>query len=146
MDRLDMAYLHTHPARAIELPTAPTGLWVLYTCLMHPQIRHEGPGNCPVCGMTRVPLNATAAIGPNRELANMTWRFWVGIVLGLSVFVLEMGGHIPGLGLDDLISRQHRRRGRFGGARDPVQAAGAFTRIEPSPARSAAIADAMCPR
>jgi membrane fusion protein, copper/silver efflux system len=30
-----------------------TGLW---TCSMHPQIRMEKPGNCPICGMELIPL------------------------------------------------------------------------------------------
>lgn len=28
----------------------------IYTCSMHPQVRHKGPGNCPICGMTLTPL------------------------------------------------------------------------------------------
>jgi len=75
----------------------------IYTCPMHPQIRQAGPGNCPICGMTLEPVAATAVVGPNRELADMTRRFWVGLILTLPVFVLEMGGHIPGLGLHDLV-------------------------------------------
>ena len=27
-----------------------------WTCSMHPQIRQNTPGNCPICGMTLVPL------------------------------------------------------------------------------------------
>ena len=75
----------------------------IYTCPMHPQIRQVGPGNCPICGMTLEPVAATAVVGQNRELADMTRRFWVGLVLTLPVFVLEMGGHIPSLGLHDLV-------------------------------------------
>ncbi len=71
----------------------------IYTCPMHPQIRQVGPGNCPICGMTLEPVKATADVGENHELADMTRRFWVGLVLTLPVFVLEMGGHIPALGL-----------------------------------------------
>ena len=70
---------------------------------MHPQIRQQGPGNCPICGMTLEPVAATAVVGQNRELADMTRRFWVGLILTLPVFILEMGGHIPGLGLHDLV-------------------------------------------
>ncbi len=33
---------------------ALSGAGAVYTCTMHPQIRHEGPGNCPICGMTLV--------------------------------------------------------------------------------------------
>jgi P-type Cu+ transporter len=75
----------------------------IYTCPMHPQIRQVGPGNCPICGMRLEPVKATADVGENRELADMTRRFWVGLVLTLPVFVLEMGGHIPALGLRDLV-------------------------------------------
>ncbi|MGC2224223.1 MAG: copper-translocating P-type ATPase [Methylocella sp.] len=70
---------------------------------MHPQIRQVGPGNCPICGMTLEPVKATADVGENRELVDMTRRFWVGLALTLPVFILEMGGHIPALGLHDLI-------------------------------------------
>ena len=28
----------------------------VYTCAMHPQIREDKPGNCPLCGMELVPL------------------------------------------------------------------------------------------
>ncbi|HVA27624.1 MAG TPA: copper-translocating P-type ATPase, partial [Candidatus Baltobacteraceae bacterium] len=57
------------------------------------------PGNCPICGMTLEPLVSIAGAEPNHELVNMTRRLWVGAVLALPVFVLEMGGHIPALGL-----------------------------------------------
>ena len=84
-------------------PPAPINAGVIYTCPMHPQIRKVGPGNCPICGMTLEPVKATADVGENRELVDMTRRFWVGLALTLPVFILEMGGHIPALGLDDLV-------------------------------------------
>jgi Cu+-exporting ATPase len=31
----------------------------LYTCPMHPEIRHQGPGACPKCGMALEPLGLT---------------------------------------------------------------------------------------
>jgi Cu+-exporting ATPase len=77
---------------------------VIYTCPMHPQIRQNGPGNCPICGMALEPLTTTAETGPNPELTDMSRRFWIGLVLTLPVFVLEMGGHIPALNLDRYIS------------------------------------------
>jgi len=54
--------------------------------------------------MTLEPVTTSAEVGENHELTDMTRRFWVGVVLTLPVFVLEMGGHIPGLGLHDLVS------------------------------------------
>ena len=68
----------------------------IYTCPMHPEIRQEGPGSCPICGMALEPEIATAESGPNPELADMTRRFWIGLVLTLPVFVLEMGAHLVG--------------------------------------------------
>lgn len=71
---------------------------------MHPQIRRDGPGSCPICGMALEPLTVTAEALPNQELMDMTRRLWVGLVLALPVVVLEMGGHIPWLGLHRLVS------------------------------------------
>ena len=70
---------------------------------MHPQIRQEGPGSCPICGMALEPLEITADAGPNSELIDMTRRFWGGLALTLPLVVLEMGGHIPALGLHRMI-------------------------------------------
>ncbi len=67
-----------------------------YTCPMHPEIRQQGPGACPICGMALEPEIATADSGPNPELADMTRRFWIALVLTLPVFTLEMGAHIVG--------------------------------------------------
>jgi P-type Cu+ transporter len=100
-----MTYLRTHGATSIAPPT-PTVAGVIYTCPMHPQIRQVGPGNCPICGMTLEPAKATAEVGENHELRDMTRRFWVGSALTVPVFVLEMGGHIPALGIHELISPQ----------------------------------------
>ncbi len=84
-----------------EFQTASKG--VIYTCPMHPQIRQNGPGNCPICGMTLEPLKITAEVGENAELADMSRRFWVGLALTLPVFVLEMGSHFPAVGLSNLV-------------------------------------------
>jgi Cu+-exporting ATPase len=73
---------------------------------MHAQIRQAGPGQCPICGMTLEPVKATAEAGENDELKDMSRRFWIGLVLTVPVFALEMGGHIPALGLDKLVSPQ----------------------------------------
>jgi P-type Cu+ transporter len=100
-----MTYVRTHDATSIARP-APTVADVIYTCPMHPQIRQIGLGNCPICGMTLEPVKATAEVGKNHELTDMTRRFCVGFALTLPVFVLEMGGHIPALRMHDLVSPQ----------------------------------------
>jgi Cu+-exporting ATPase len=65
-----------------------------YTCPMHPQIRHDGPGFCPICGMALEPLAATAEAAPNPEFADMVRRFWIAVVLAAPVFILAMGDHM----------------------------------------------------
>src|SRR5271163_424108 len=100
-----MTYLRTLGATSIT-PPAPTVAGIIYTCPMHSQIRQVGPGNCPICGMTLEPVKATAEMGENHELTDMTRRFWVGSALTVPVFVLEMGGHIPALGLHEHVSPQ----------------------------------------
>jgi Cu+-exporting ATPase len=64
---------------------------------MHPQIRQDHPGTCPICGMALEPEVATAATGPSAELVDMTRRFWIALALSVPVFALEMGGHLADL-------------------------------------------------
>jgi Cu+-exporting ATPase len=82
-------------------PAAPG---TMYTCPMHPEIRQLGPGDCPICGMGLEPEMVSLDDGPSEELTDMTRRFWIGLILVLPVFLLEMGGHI--IGLDHIIAPQ----------------------------------------
>ncbi len=75
-------------------PAVPEG--TIYTCPMHPEIRQVGPGSCPICGMALEPEVVSLDDQPNPELADMTRRFWIGLVLALPAVVLEMGGHLVG--------------------------------------------------
>ena len=92
--------LYLKPA-AQAAPTPPKG--TIFTCPMHPQIRQEGPGSCPICGMALEPVTVTAEAPVNHELIDMTRRFWIGLVLSLPVVVVEMGGHVPWLGLHHIV-------------------------------------------
>ena len=94
-------YLSPSQAPAVPVPAGTT-----YTCPMHPEVRQEGPGSCPFCGMALEPLAVTAEAPPNHELADMSRRFWIGLALTLPIFILEMGSHIPGLGLERLVPPQ----------------------------------------
>lgn len=76
----------------VEPEPIPEG--TIYTCPMHPEVRQVGPGSCPICGMALEPLMVTAETGPSHELLDMQRRFWIGLVLTLPVFALEMGGHM----------------------------------------------------
>jgi Cu+-exporting ATPase len=82
------------PSKREAAKPVPAG--TIYTCPMHPEIRQEGPGSCPICGMALEPEMPSADTGPNPELADMTRRFWIGVALSVPVVVLEMGGHLFG--------------------------------------------------
>ena len=86
-------YLNDRPT---EQEAVPEG--TIWTCPMHPEVRQDHPGACPICGMALEPEMVTADAAPSAELVDMTHRFWIGLVLTLPVFALEMGGHlIPAL-------------------------------------------------
>ena len=93
---------YLHPAKT---PAVPVPEGTLYTCPMHPEVQQIGPGSCPICGMALEPLLATAETGPSPELTDMTRRFWIGLVLTVPVFVLEMGGHL--FGITDRVGQQN---------------------------------------
>jgi len=74
-----------------EEESMPAG--TIYTCPMHPDIRADKPGSCPICGMALEPLVTTAEAEPNHELNDMQVRLGVGMVFTLPLLVLDMGGH-----------------------------------------------------
>jgi Cu+-exporting ATPase len=54
--------------------------------------------------MALEPETVTGDEGPSPELIDMTRRFWIGTAFTVPLVVLEMGAHVPGLGLHDWIS------------------------------------------
>lgn len=68
----------------------------IWTCPMHPEIRRDVPGSCPICGMALEPLEPTVEEGPNPELIDMTRRFWVSLVFSLPLLILTMGAELFG--------------------------------------------------
>lgn len=70
-----------------------------YTCPMHPEIRQQGPGTCPICGMALEPEAPSLDDGPNPELVDFTRRTWVSAALAVPLLVLSMGAEMLGLRL-----------------------------------------------
>jgi Cu+-exporting ATPase len=68
----------------------------IYTCPMHPEIRQEGPGSCPICGMALEPETFSLDTGPDPEYLDMLKRFWVSAVFSIPLFIYAMGDLIPG--------------------------------------------------
>ncbi|GAB3221012.1 efflux RND transporter periplasmic adaptor subunit [Algoriphagus aestuariicola] len=56
--------LHDHGAESAE-----NSIW---TCSMHPQIRLEEPGSCPICGMDLIPANQASSGSGNPLVYEMT--------------------------------------------------------------------------
>ncbi|MBB5270757.1 copper-transporting P-type ATPase [Quisquiliibacterium transsilvanicum] len=72
---------------------ARSGGATIYTCPMHPQIRQDRPGNCPICGMALEPLLPGLEDDDNPELRDFSRRFWWTLPLTVLVTVLAMVGH-----------------------------------------------------
>jgi len=79
-----------------------------YTCPMHPDVRRQGPGDCPKCGMDLEPAEEAPPAGGEAEveaippeLAAMTRRFWISLALTAPVFVVGMSHLVPGLALGE---------------------------------------------
>jgi Cu+-exporting ATPase len=63
---------------------------VEYTCPMHPEIVRAEPGACPICGMALEPRTVAAEEKPSAELATMTRRFWVSVILTAPLIFIAM--------------------------------------------------------
>jgi Cu+-exporting ATPase len=85
---------YAKPAAAqTRQPKAAAG--TVWTCPMHPEIRRDAPGACPICGMALEPLAPSADEGENAELEDMTRRFWIAVVLTLPLLWTMLGELVP---------------------------------------------------
>ena len=65
----------------------------IYTCPMHPQVRQEGPGTCPLCGMALEPLNP-AGTPDDGEARHVKRKFWISAALSGPVVLVAMLSHV----------------------------------------------------
>ena len=86
------AYLGDKPRP--EPKATPGAMW---TCPMHPEIRQEGPGTCPICGMALEPEEPSLDDAPNPELVDFTRRLWVAGALTIPLLVVSMLAEMIGL-------------------------------------------------
>ncbi|RJF94297.1 heavy metal translocating P-type ATPase [Sphingomonas cavernae] len=80
-----------------EAPEAPPG--AIWTCPMHPEIRQQGSGTCPICGMALEPEEPSLDDAPNPELVDFTRRLRVSAVLAVPLLLVSMGADMFGLHL-----------------------------------------------
>ncbi len=76
-------------------PQAPGA--AVYVCPMHPEVRRDAPGHCPICGMALEPEMPTLAEGKDPELADFERRFWWSLPLTVAGVALAMFGHALGV-------------------------------------------------
>ena len=88
-------YLHSEgsPPVASRVTVAEGTIW---TCPMHPEIRRDVAGSCPICGMALEPLEPSLEEGPNLELIDFTRRLWVSAILAVPLVILAMGTELFG--------------------------------------------------
>ncbi|CAN5917788.1 heavy metal translocating P-type ATPase [soil metagenome] len=84
------------PGKYTAPPAAPTPVTAeeagtIYTCPMHPEVRQNGPGSCPKCGMALEPEMPTLEEGTNNEPVDMTRRFWFCAAIAIPLLALAMG-------------------------------------------------------
>ncbi|WP_399683105.1 copper-transporting P-type ATPase [Xenophilus sp.] len=90
------ACCHHDHAQAPATP-APAIPGAIYTCPMHPEVRQEGPGTCPICGMALEPEMPSLEEEENPELRDFGRRFWWTLPLSAIVLVLAMFGDAIGI-------------------------------------------------
>jgi Cu+-exporting ATPase len=81
---------HHTGSKDVALSASTTGI---YTCPMHPEVRQEGEGECPICGMALEPELASAETQENPELIDFKKRFFIGLIFAIPIVLLEMGTH-----------------------------------------------------
>ena len=86
------AYLGDKPKP--ERMAMPGAIW---TCPMHSQVRQEGPGTCPICGMALEPEEPSLDDAPNPELIDFTRRLWVAGALTIPLLIVSMFAEMTGL-------------------------------------------------
>jgi P-type Cu+ transporter len=81
-------------ARHPESTGTPGAVW---TCPMHPQIRQEGPGTCPICGMALEPQEPSPDESPNPELVDFTRRTLLAGALTVPLLAISMVAEMLGM-------------------------------------------------
>jgi len=97
------AKFRSDPESFLKPPSAPAEqAGVEYTCPMHPEVRQNGPGACPKCGMALEPVHVTAATADdvNPEYTDMLRRFWLSVAPSAILLGLMLADvHVPWLEL-----------------------------------------------
>jgi membrane fusion protein, copper/silver efflux system len=70
-----LGWILFHPSarlREASRPGTESGKTVIWTCAMHPQIRMDHPGKCPICGMDLIPLRSESTASTDPDVISLT--------------------------------------------------------------------------
>ena len=95
---------YLQPAETSHDEPAPRG--AIWTCPMHPEIRRNAPGACPICGMALEPLTPGAEEGGDEELMDMTRRFRISAALTVPLLWSMLGELWPAINPMELFGHQ----------------------------------------
>ena len=100
-----------------------------YTCPVDPEVRQEGPGDCPKCGMALEPRDVALDAPEDEDLRSMTRRFWASAARERGDDPMAADGIVRGAGRVDgrvrvvamaLVRAHARVRSAWGLVRPPL--------------------------
>ncbi|NQU53708.1 MAG: efflux RND transporter periplasmic adaptor subunit [Bacteroidetes bacterium] len=90
-----------------------------WTCSMHPQIKQDKPGDCPICGMDLIPLASMDSGGDDVDPNEITMSESAAKLASIQTMVVETGTPQKSIHLQGKIQEDERRiselTARFGG-------------------------------
>ena len=99
-----------HRMRAEDMPEG-----TIYTCPMHPEIRQDGPGICPICGMALEPRRRRSTKGPTPSWSTCAAASGSALVFTVPLFLYAMSDMVAMVDLDRIVDPAL-------GAMDPARA------------------------
>jgi cation transport ATPase len=93
MDHHKESEHHEKPEHLSEI--SPESNQGTYYCPMHPEVKQDGPGTCPRCGMNLVPEKGGESSYEEKAYRKMAKKFWIALFLSLPVVAISMSDFIP---------------------------------------------------
>ena len=106
---VDVQQEHCHEAHDQKKVKKEEGITtgnMIYTCPMHPQVKQNKPGSCPICGMDLVSEKPQDTNEEEKAYRKMAKKFWIALALTIPVFLLGMSDFFHFLHIDSLVSKR----------------------------------------
>ncbi len=99
-----------HPGHTIETPPDKVVSFAkgttVFTCPMHPEIKRDKPGSCPICGMDLVPEKPLDSSEEDTAYHKMAKKFWIAVVLTIPIFIIAMSDLFHSQQIESLVSKK----------------------------------------